>query len=263
MATEPNIDPALNNTSTEGDKITYTEAQQAHMQTIVDAAVGRSARTLRAELEAERTDKTRIAAELAAAKELAKTAPKQGTTEEQDQARTAEIERVKALHKSDLDAANARLAESNRVATEAKNETLKVRTEVAITQAASKVPFVDVGAVIKLTKEQITIDPETGRFVVLNDAGQPRLNASFEPMSLEEFYNDYAAKNKYLVRGNIIAGTGSSESGRSNLSSNGRYEVADIFGPKSSSQKASELMKADPAEYKRLRVIAKAGGLVV
>lgn len=264
MATDTTIDPALNTTSDEGEvKVTYTEAQQAHLQTLIDQAAGRAGRTARAEADSAKAETARLAAEVATLKEAAKVAPKTtGTTEEQDLARTQEIERVKAGYKADLDAANSRLAESTRAAQEARAEAQSVRTEVAITNAASKVQFVDLGVVIKLTKDQVKLDPETGRFTVLNDAGQPRLNASFEPMSLDEYYNDFAAKNKYLVRGNIVSGTGSSEGSRTSLSSNGRFEVADVFGPKSSGAKASELMKTDPNEYRRLRLVAKAAGLV-
>jgi hypothetical protein len=263
MATETTIVPALETTSSEGDtKVTYTEAQQAHLQTLIDAAVGRSSRQLRADLEVERTEKTRVAAELATEK-ATKAAVKTGTAEEQTQAARDEIERVKAGHQTALDAANAQIAARDREVIKAKSEAASVRTEVAIQNAASKVPFVDLGVVMKLTKDQVQLDPETGRFTVVNEAGQPKLNSSFEPMSLDEFYTDFAAKNKYLVRGNVIAGTGSTESSRSTLSTNGRFEVAEIFGPKSSSAKASELMKNDPAEYKRMRVIAKSAGLVV
>ena len=260
MATETTIvDPALNLTSPEGEaKVTYTEAQQAHLQTLIDQAVGRSARTLRADLETERTERTRISAELATA--LAnKPAVKTG---EEAVNQNAEFERVKADHKTALDAANAQLAERSREVVKAKSEAQSVRTEVAITNAASKVSFVDLGVVIKLTKDSVQLDPETGRFTVLNDNGQPRLNSSFEPMSLDEFYNDFAAKNKYLVRGNVIAGTGASESTRSTLSSNGKFEVAEVFGPKSDGAKASQLMKSDPNEYKRLKVIARAARLI-
>jgi hypothetical protein len=262
MATDTTIDPALNTTSSEGDaKVTYTEAQQAHLQTLIDAAVGRSSRQLRADLEIERTEKARVAAELAT--EKATKVTKTGTADEQTQAAKDEIERVKAGHQTALDAANAQIAARDREVIKAKSEAASIRTEVAIQSAASKVPFVDLGVVLKLTKDQVQLDPETGRFTVVNEAGQPKLNSSFEPMSLEEFYNDFAAKNKYLVRGNVLPGTGSTESSRSTLSTNGRFEVAEIFGPKSSSAKASELMKNDPAEYKRMRVIAKSAGLVV
>lgn len=260
MSTE--TDPALNNTPTGGEeKVTYTEAQQAHLQTLIDTAVGRSARTLRAELDTERTEKARLSAELIAAKEAAASVvPKTGAPEEQARV-TAEIERVKADHKAALDAANAQLAERTRETAKAKAEAQSIRTESAITSSASKVPFIDLGVVLKLTKDQVQFDSESGKFTVLNDAGQPRLNSSFEPMTLDEFYTDFAAKNKYLVRGNVISGTGSSEN-RSTLSSNGKYELTEIFGSKSSSAKASEVMKNDPNEYKRLRVLAKAAHLI-
>jgi hypothetical protein len=259
MATEP-IDPALKTTSTEGEeKVTYTEAQQAHLQTLIDSAVGRSARTLRAELDVERTEKSRLAAELTAAQEAARTAASKTATTPEDQ--TREIERVKAEHKAALDAANAQLAERSREAAQAKADAQAIRTESAITSSASKVPFIDLGVVLKLTKDQVKYDSESGRFTVLTDAGQPRLNSSFEPMTLDEFYVDYAAKNKFLVRGNVVAGTGSSEN-RSTLSSNGKYELTELFGPKSSGAKAAQVMKDDPNEYRRLKVLAKSAGLI-
>lgn len=258
MSTESIQDPALNTTvtTTGEEKVTYTEAQQAHMQGIIDTAVGRSARTLRAEIEAERATAARLTAELAAAK-AAKPA-----VVEPAAAHTEEVERVKASHQAALDAANAQLAERGREVLKAQAEAKAIRTEVAITTAASKVPFVDLSAVIKLTKDQVQLDPDTGRFTVLNEAGQPRLNASFEQMSLDEFYNDFAAKNKYLVRGSVLAGTGSSESSRSTLSANGRFEVTEIFGPKSDGAKASQLKRSDPAEYQRLKAVARAGRII-
>lgn len=257
MATD--LIPALDPTSSEGEtKVTYTEAQQAHMQTIIDAAVGKAHRAARSESEASQASISRLTAELATAKSHTPVNPKSVD----EPARHDEFERVKLGHKADLDAANLRIAEGQREVLKARSEAQTVRTEVAITNAASKVPFVDLGVVLKLTKDQVVLDPDTGRFNVLNDAGTPRLNASFEPMSLDEFYNDFAAKNKYLVRGSVLPGTGSSESTRTNLSSNGRFEVVEIFGAKSSGAKAAQLMKSDPSEYQRLKIVARSAGLI-
>jgi hypothetical protein len=262
MADEPNN----GGTPATPPKVEFNEAQQAKVQELIDKAVGRVAGNLRSEYEPKLAT---LQTELTEAKEAAKAA-KTGTQKNEANADVAalqaQIDEMKSASRATKDEVTRWQTEAQTKAREvedAKAEALNIRKDVAITNAASKVNFVNTEVVLKLTKDNIKYDSEKGRFIVLSDSGQPRLNAAMEDMTLDEFYTEFAAKNKYLVRGDIVPGTNSSENTRSNLSKNGQYEVKDIFGPKSNSRLANELAKADPAEYKRLKAIARTAGLVV
>ena len=252
------------NTATE-DKIEFTDAQQTKVQSLIDAAVARVASKVRTE---EGAKFTTLQTELATAKaEAAKAKTPTAKTEAGEEVAVllAKIDEMKNASKATADAADRWKSEAQNAAEQAKaakQETIGVRKEVAITNAASKINFVNTEVVATLTRSQIHVDAETGKFSVQREDGQPRLNAAMEPMSLDEFYNDFAAKNPYLVRGDVKSGSGGSENARSTLTSNGKYEVAQIFGPKSDSRLANKLALEDKAEYARLKVVARSNGLV-
>lgn len=262
MADEHNT--ALDNVDNKDTKVEFSTEQQAKVQELIDAAVGRVATKVRNE---ESAKLTTLQSELDAAKAASKAA--KTPTQKQDAAEDvaalrSQIEEMKIASKSISDEATRWKGEAQKKADEAKSardEAQRVHMEVAMQNAASKIPFVDTEVVIALTKGQVHRDAE-GKFIVLREDGQPRLNASMEPMSLEEFYNDFAGKRPYLVRGDVKSGTSASENTKSAFTGNRQIDVATIFGPKSDSRLANELAKNNYAEYKRLKVIAKGMNLV-
>lgn len=265
MATESTESQATTS-STEGNgsqKVTFTDEQQAKVEQIVDKAVGRVATNLRTELSAKDQKIANLEAELAAAKESrSSSTPKGEKKVEELEATIEEMKRASQTSKEDAERYKNEALQKSREVEAAKKESVNIRKGQVIQNAASKHNFVSLEAVAKLTQDNIEFDAESGRFVVLNEYGKTRLNAAMEPMTIDEFYTDFAAKNKYLVRGDFSGGTGSSESMRSTLTKTGQYEVTDIFGPKSNARLANDLALKDNAEYKRLRVIAVQAGLI-
>ncbi len=252
----------------EQKKVVFSEEQQAKVNELIQDAMGRAGREARERAAALEQNVATLTSKLTAAEEALKNA---STKTEKSNAKadvdalSAQIEEMKRAGQTtaqELEALRAKEKALLQEAAAARNETLSVRKQVAIQSAAGKVNFVDVSIVAKLTEDSIKWDEAKKTFIVVNEQGQPRLNASFDPMSLEEFYTDFAAKNPYLVRGDVKPGVGSSQNKRFDVSGNGKFTVTDVFGPKSDSKKATQLMKDDPAEYRRLKTMAKEQGLI-
>lgn len=255
------------NTANE-EQVVFDDKQQAKVNELIQKAMGKAAKETKQELERTRTELTTLQSELTTAKEAlskAKTPAERKEAKDDISALNAQLEETKnvvATMKSEAERwQREALAKADEV-TKARQETLNFRKASTLQAAISKVPFVNGEVVAKLVAENIAIDPENpNKLIVVREDGSPRLNAALENMSVDEFINDFAAKNKYLVRGDIVPGTGSSESNR-HIAKGGKHEVKDIFGPKSNAKVANELAKADPAEYRRLKAVAREAGLI-
>lgn len=267
MATEP-INPA--NTPNGGDpedKITFDEKQQAFINKLIQDKMGKAGSEARAEAAQLREELNALSQELTSAKEALKQAAKAGEPTKDGKDKVEELQRQmeEVKNAAKIREEEARRYKEEAIATKreveaARQENLNFRKQTAINNAASKFPFHNLEAVRVLTEPYIKWEEKDKKFVVLNDQGSERLNASFEPMTLEEFYEEFANKNKYLVRGEVRPGVGSSES--SGFRHGGKISVEQIFGPKSSSKLANDLAKSDIKEYRRLKEIAKAQGLI-
>lgn len=269
MATEPIQDPALHTSNGEGrnseQKVEFTPEQQAKLQEIIDKAVGRNVAKVREEYTSQ---KSALEAQLAEAREAAKAAKtpaaKVDANDEVAQLR-AQIDEMKSAGRSNASEAERWKSEAQKMQEQvraAQDAALEIRKENAIANAAQKVGFVDVDDVVALTSKNIAWDADLSKFIVVSKDGQARMNAAFEPMSLDEFYADYAAKKKHLVRTDVLFGTGSTESSRAGLSRDGKVSVTDVFGKNSDAGKANRLAKENPAEYRRLKEIARAQKLI-
>lgn len=249
-------------------KPTFNEEQQAFINELIKTKQGEAARELRTQLEETRNQFTTLQSELNEAKQRLQSA----TTPKQKQEAQGDIDALKTqleearTHatsaKTELENLRKQVSEKDRAIAQAKEEAMNVRKQVAMTSAASKVNFFDVGDVIEVTQKFVKWDDQRGKFIVTYENGQERMNASFEPMSLDEFFNEYAAKNPYKVRGDVKNGAGSSESQRAGVSNNGKFTVEQIFGKNSNGQLANELYKTNKAEYMRMRQIAVESGLL-
>jgi hypothetical protein len=261
MATDP--------TTSGGDpKVTFTPEQQARIDEIIREAQGRAGKEARTELENLKTQMQTMQSELQTAKEALKNAktPQQKSEAQDDIAALQnQINEMKAAGTStqqELERLRQAAASKDKEVSAAREEAKQIRKEVAMQKAASKVNFVNIGVVTKLTGDNIRWDDTRNTFIVVNEHGTERLNAAYEPMSLDEFYTEFAAQNPYLVRGDVKGGAGSTESQRSGLSSNGKYTVEQIFGKKSVGALANKLNKEDPKEYARLKAIALENNLI-
>lgn len=72
------------------------------------------------------------------------------------------------------------------------------------------VEFVDWKLVKKYTEENIVWDDDANTWVV-KENGQIRQNNSLQPMTLAEFYKEFASQHPYLVKGVTKGGAGSGE----------------------------------------------------
>lgn len=81
--------------------------------------------------------------------------------------------------------------------------------------------FVDLKAVRKLTEDSIFWDEDSESWVI-KENGVIKKNSSLLPMTLAEFYAEFASQHPYLVKGTTKAGAGSGEGGRSNNSGMGK-----------------------------------------
>lgn len=254
-------------------KVTFTPEQQARIDEIIREAQGRAASEVRAELDTTKRQLQEIQAQLLEARtalEQARTSNNSNNRQSNNsnadvealQAQIAEMKNARQGIESQLQSLQQQLAAKDREVAAAKDREMNIRKEVALSKAAGKIGFVDLGSVMKLTADLVKYDEATGRFVVVNEQGQVRLNSAYEPMSLEEFYQEFAAKNPWTVRSDLKPGVGSTESQRSGLSGDGKYTVEQIFGPKSNAALANKLARENKAEYRRLKTIAQESGLI-
>jgi hypothetical protein len=87
----------------------------------------------------------------------------------------------------------------------------------AITEAASTLPngveFYELKTVKKLVEDDIEFDADANQWVV-KENGNTKLNSSMTPMTLTEYFSQFAAARPYLVKGQVKNGSGAAESGR-------------------------------------------------
>lgn len=266
MGTETNNTQATTEQNTE--KITFNEAQQARVNELIQEAMGRAGREARTELSTLKTQFDSLKSELDSAKATASKAKTPAQRQDADSdvesilAQMAEVKSAAAMKDAEVERLRQQLQAKDKEANDYKGKALEIQKTHAMVSAASKTNFINADIVTKLTADQVKYDESRGRFIVVSEAGTERMNSAFEPMSLEEFYAEFANKNPYLVRGDVKGGTGSSESQRSGLSNVGKYQVEQIFGRGSNAALANQLAKQDPKEYGRLRHEAKEKGLI-
>jgi hypothetical protein len=250
-------------------KITFTAEQQARVDEIVRESQGRAGNEARARAAVAETKATELATQVSdLSKQLQKLQKGSGgsadekTEIEQLRAKLDEVKSVQETSKAELDRKNQELAAKAKEALDARADAEGVRKQNAIQSAAGKNGFFNVDQVVKLTGDLVKYDATTKSFTVFTENGTERLNSEYKPMTLDEFYIEFAAKNPYLVRSDVKGGSGSSESVRTGVTGNGKFTVDQIFGKTSSGVLAQQLMKTNPAEYHRLKGVAKENGIL-
>lgn len=266
--TEAEIRAVVKEQMSDENKITFTDEQQEKVNQLIREKQGEATRPLKTELDSVKTNLATLQAELQAAKEaLTKATTTAGKKEASDEVESlksqiSEMKTIKDTLLADVQKyQNMYKSKEDEVAKERQNN-LSIRKQIAIANATSKIGFIDNSVVSKLTAENVSYDEAKGKFVVLNDDGQPKLNSAFEQMSLEEYYTEYAAKNPYLVKPDARSGGGSQSSQKSTLSADGKFTIEQIFGPKSNAVAANQLAQSNPQEYRRLKGLAKTAGLI-
>lgn len=247
--------------------VVFDEKQQEKVNQLIREKQGEAAREVRTQLAAKEAEATTLAADLAAARaDLAKAKTPSAKLEAKEEVAEllAQMSEMKVANNLSTQEAERAIRESQtfkKEAQDAKSETMKVRKEVAIQKAAAKSNFIDLGIVSKLTEDAVRWDADKNTFSVISESGGVRLNPSLDPMTLDDLYKEFAASNPYLVRPDARGGSGSSQNSQG-LSSNGKYDVAQIFGKDADSRVANKLALENIKEYQRLKAVAQENGLI-
>jgi hypothetical protein len=223
-------EPTDNKPATQG--VTFTAEQQAKIDEIVKKAMGRAGKDAREQLDIERAEKSRLTADLQAAKDALANAT---NTEERDRL-AAEVQQL-----------SSELTNEKSMRITAEQRATTYRRDKFIAEACIAHDFVDVETVAALTEASLAWDEEKLSFTVVNSDATPT-----------EFFTDFAKNKPYLVKSTTKAGSGSGDSSRSGLpTGQQRYKAEDVFGRNSSSKLANDLARRDPQEYKRLKSEAR------
>lgn len=219
------VDDGLDSTeSQKPEKITYSEAQQKHLEILLKDAQRRTAKELRSKLEL---------AEL----------------------RLREVESRPAGYNPEVERLQSELEQAHK-------STASLAREAVIAREATRLGYFDSTVLSKLVSSNLEYDRTTKTFTVLDDNGEPKLNSStMEPMSVSDFLADYGNRNPFLLRGQVKGGIGSAQSQKFNLGAP-KIPLERIFGDKSDGRIANEIAKRDKKEYARLKAQARAEGLI-
>jgi hypothetical protein len=221
MVTEQPINQAQNNNEAPHSKVTFSPEQQQRIDEIVRDAMGRSGREVRLKAE-------QLQQELDAARQAVADIHEQSRTKDKELAATLAI------------ASDQKLT-------------------IAIEKAAKDANFVSMDAVRRLTSGNVKYD-HTGNIIVVDDKGNQLLNSEHQPMTLQEFYQNYAATHAFLVKSDVKGGAGSAPS--SQHGSRDTIRLEQVFGRGSSAELANKLAQSDPIRYRTLKAQARAQGLI-
>lgn len=242
MVTTSDVGEVSAETTTPKETVTFNEAQQAKVETIIREVQSRAARELRRENEQLRHKAEELTRKL----------------EQASSARREPSEELENLH-NELRNVQSEKQRYEQMLAERDEQITSTRKQNAIRDAIQGLEFIDPGDVIKLTQNDLNWDEQRQRFIVVNPDGSERMNAAYEPMSVQEFYQEFAAKKPQFVKGSFKAGSGSKPA---DGSTEPAVKLEDLFGAKSNGRLANQLALKNPAEYKRLRTLARQKGLI-
>lgn len=240
----------------QSNRVTFTPEQQARVDEIIRDAMGRAGREARTHAEQATQRLKALEAELTATKQrLESTQTPTGKSDAKGDADAlkAQIDEMKAASQT----AKAELEASEHEIQSLRAEALNTKRDAALHAALSKHAFFNAEMVAEVLRDDVQV--EDGRVIVKGKNG-PRLNHRLEPMTLDELCAEFAAKNPYMVRGELRGGIGSSEAQKSALGDGPKLE--ELFGRNSNAELANRLAQKNIAEYRRLKAQAQAKGLL-
>lgn len=245
-------------------KTQFTPEQQALVDSIVKNAMGRAGKEAKELAEAA----SKRAADLEKQLEDLTTqlSSKSSSNSSKDlsdvDSLKAQIEEMQNANKTlqqQFEAVRRQKEDTEKTLDKTKNEKLEVQKRQFIKEAIAEHGFIDSDEVLALTDRYFKFDGNTVE--VVTEQGTPRLNTMYNPMSLKDFFVEYAAKKPHLVKSTHRSGTGASASGISSEMT-GSFSPEKIFGKKSDAKSAQALKVKNPAEYARLKEIARSQGLI-
>lgn len=163
------------------ESVTFTEAQQAKVQELINEAHGKAMR------KAEQKLGTQMA-------------------ELQSQLEAFKSEQGNKKSTFDEEAARKMLADTEAKYQAQIAEMLNGQKTGVLMSAASKANAVNPEVVAKLVGDAVAF--EDGRFVV-QEGGKAKLNKRLEPMTVDEYVADYLEANPYLKKPSNVGGAGS------------------------------------------------------
>lgn len=196
------------------EKIEFTEAQQAHIQKLFDTRFASISTKKEEEVTAAKAETARVAKELEDLRKKVPTVEAPPTAH----ASTEEKEQMAALLRSEQ--SNTQAAKTAWEKEKERADSLAaVNSEILKTQAihaaASNLEnglvFHDLPMVTELVKRSIVLDKDTNQYVVKIN-GVVKMNKSLQPMTLPEYFMEYATQRPYLVKSQVKPGSGSQES---------------------------------------------------
>ena len=144
---------------------------------------------------------------------------------------------------------------------ESERDSLRTAQQEAATRevlrAAVGNQFIDSSLAVRLLRDSVKV--VDGVVTVIDESGAPRLNSAFEPMSPRELAQELAQEKKFLARGTVLSGVGSSLA----QAPANAVNLSEYFGPKST--RAGELHRLstyDRPRYLAMRRRAQEAGLV-
>jgi hypothetical protein len=210
-------------------KIVFDQQQQEKVNQLIREAQGRAARETRAEL-------ARVQAELDAARAVSPALPDSGA----------------AVLATELAAARAELQA-------VKQREVENTLNTQLLSAAAAENFHSVEIATRLMRDHVRL--VDGKVSVVDHAGNERLNAGLDPMTLEDFAREISQQHPYLTRSQVRSGAGSVESRGYKPS----VQLEKLFGRGAAPDAArvlNDLAKRDSAKYRSLRNAARERGLI-
>lgn len=239
--------------------VTFSEAQQKRLNDIIETRLARQGKEIKSQNETYKTQVTNLTKELEEAREAVKAAKTPAEkVEAQDNVDVIknDLDEMKRGNKK-LQEKEAellkKLDESERRMKDKDREMINLQKQTKMQFAINTQPFIRPSDILVLTDKYIKYDDDLKDFVVLNERGGQRLNASGEAMSFEEFYADYIQQNKQYAKTEALSGLGSTES---KSGGDKRYKLEELFGPNSDPKKTQLLKNADLNRYKQMRQAA-------
>jgi negative regulator of genetic competence, sporulation and motility len=203
-------------------KIEFSAEQQLHIQKLFDERFAKIATRKEAELKP-------LQDELAETKRLLEEAKKAAPVVHVDPIVKPDAEREQTLQllkneQQQTAAAKTAFEREKERADRAEAENADIQKNQAIRDAASNLEngleFHDLPMVIELVKNTIVLDKDSGQYVV-KIGGVVKQNSALEPMSLVQYFMEYAQARPYLVKSQVKGGAGSKESGPGGVGQDG------------------------------------------
>jgi hypothetical protein len=119
--------------------------------------------------------------------------------------------------------------------------------------------FVDSDLAANLLRQSVKM--VDGKPLLTSSDGSPALNASFEPLTLQEAAANLAAQKPFLVRSTLKGGAGSLPSSQPAFQTES-VAIHKLWGPNGDCVARNNLAMTRPNEYRQLRQAAKNAGLV-